>query len=396
MYFLPEFGSAPILMNELATYLAQKGHDVEVVTTMPRGSKNSQYNKRLYIKEHKDGFTVIRFLTNTTPHPIGRFIAWTIYTCWTVLNVLRIGRGDIMFLRSPPLQLGLTGLFARKLKNARAILNVQDIHPDLAIESGILKNRLAIKVVKKFEKWIYDKVNEIVVISDGFRKNLSKKGVSNQKITVIPNWVDCDFLKPYSKNNYMAQRLNLVDKFTVMYSGTITISSFLSLKRIIEVASQLRDDDDITFVIVGDGLKKHILQEKISELALNNVNLLPFQQYGDLPYLLAASDILIVPLDEDKSVLSVPSKLYNYMAAGRPILCLAEKEAEPTRIINDARCGVTVAPDCIDEISDTIKKLKSSKKIREYFGKNARIYAVENFSKAKILQKYENFCFRSY
>ena len=193
MYYLPEFGSAPILMNELATHLARNGHAVEIVTTLPRPPHNKGYEGRFYVCETRTGFRVKRILTNFTRHHFGRLIAWSIYTLYTMVHLAKVRRGDVVFLRLPPLQLGVTGILARFLRGARVMLNVQDIHPDLSIESGLLKNPLAIKAALGFEKWIYDGHRNIVVISDGFKRNLTAKGVSPDKISVIPNWVDTEF-----------------------------------------------------------------------------------------------------------------------------------------------------------------------------------------------------------
>jgi len=101
----------------------------------------------------------------------------------------------------------------------------------------------------------------------------------------------------------------------------------------------------LVFVIVGEGLKKPDLKRKASDLDLNNVTFLPFQPYEDLPFLLAASDVLLVPLDKEKTQLSVPSKLYNYIAAGRSILGLTDSTSEVARIIKDAGCGLCVGPE---------------------------------------------------
>lgn len=388
MYFLPEFGSAPILMNELASYFASKGYKVEVITTIPR-QRSAKYKGRFYINEYINGFRVKRFWTNTGSGSISRLLAWSIYTLWSIFNILTIHKGDIVFLRLPPLQLGVTGWLATRLKGAKVVLNVQDIHPDLAIESGILRNPIAIKWAKALEKWIYKHSECIVVISDGFKKNLMGKGVPEERIYTIPNWVDVNFIRPLPKDNDVSKRLALEKKFTVMYAGTITLSSFISLEKVIDVAYLLRNDDNILFAIVGDGIKKDILIEKVQDLRISNVKFIPFQPQDDLPYLLAGSDVLLVPHDSDKSQLSVPSKLYNFMATGRPILGLAHEDSETAKVINESQCGVCVTPENIGEITKAIIMLKNSKILRHTFGDNGRQYAEKHFAKERILDTYE-------
>ena len=388
MYFLPDFGSAPILMNELASDMAARGHDVEVVTTIPR-QRPPELEGLFYSRRTMNGFVVKRFWTNAAPHPIARLAAWNIYTVGTILNALTLRKGDILFLRTPPLQLGLTGFLAAKLRGVRVLLNVQDIHPDLSIESGILRNRAGIRFAQGLEKWVYRISDHIVVIGEGFLKNLLGKGVPREKLTVIPNWVDTDFLKPCSKDNPVSRKFGLHDKFVLMYSGTISISSNRALEHVLEAAVAMREHKDIVFVIVGEGLKKTELQKRAGELGTDNVRFLPFQPYEDLPRLLASSDVLFVPLDKEKSQISVPSKLYNFLAAGRPVLGLAPPDSEVAALIRGTGCGEVVAPDDIQRIVDAVLRLKGDSDVRREMASNARRYVVENFARKMIMDRYE-------
>ncbi|MFC2157733.1 glycosyltransferase family 4 protein [Acidobacteriota bacterium] len=385
MYYLPEFGSAPILMDELASSLSSMGHEVEVITTIPRPPHHKPYKGKLYVREKGDGFLVKRIRTNYTVHHIGRLIAWTIYTLFTIFNLRTVKRGDILFLRLPPLQLGVMGAIAKKLRKSKIILNVQDIHPDLSIQSGLLKNPTLIKWALAFEKWIYDQSENILVISEGFKKNLTDKGVEPDKVKIIPNWVDTEFLKPMPKDNHLSSKLGISEKFVVMYSGTISISSNLTLQNVLETAKNLQANEDILFVIVGEGLKKSELEEKARNLDLKNVRFLPFQPYEELPALLASSDVLLVPLDREKSLLSVPSKLYNFMAAGRPILGLAQPESEVKLLIEDTGCGLCVPPEDIEDIAQAVLSLKQDTEGRRKMAENSRKYALDNYSRAKVM-----------
>jgi colanic acid biosynthesis glycosyl transferase WcaI len=388
MYFLPDFGSAPVLMNELAGFLASRGHEVEVVTTFPR-SASAGLKRFVYSRRRTDGFVVKRFWTNRTPHALGRLMAWNIYTAGAMLNLFSLRSGDLLFLRTPPLQLGLPAHVAKRLRKARILVNVQDIHPDLAIESGILRHPAGIRFARALERWVYGLADRIVVISEGFRKNLLAKGVSEQRMEVIPNWVDTAFLRPLPKDNPVARRHGLEDRFVVMYSGTLSISSNQALEHVLEAAARLAGARDVLFVIVGEGLKRESLEARAASLGLTNVAFLPFQTYADLPALLAAADVLLVPLDAKKSHLSVPSKLYTFMAAGRPILGLADPASEVAMLLRDRACGLAVPPDDPGEIAAAVRSLtRSPARCREFAG-NARDYVVECFAKDKVLGAYE-------
>ncbi|HSA94595.1 MAG TPA: glycosyltransferase family 4 protein [Acidobacteriota bacterium] len=389
MYYLPDFGSAPILMDELARYLAGAGHKVEVVTTMPR-ERGEAFRGLFYSRREADGFTVKRFWASRSPRPLGRLLAWNIYAAGALANLWAVRPGDVLFLRTPPLQLGLPAFWARTLGRARVLVNVQDVHPDLAIESGLLRDPVGIALARALERWVYGIADRIAVISDGFARNLRAKGVPEAKLAVLPNWVDTDFLKPGQKDNPVARRHGLAGKFVVMYSGTISISSDRTLGRALEAARSLAAEREILFAVVGEGLKKEALRERAEALGLENVVFLPFQPYEDLPDLLASSDVLLVPLDRAKSDLSVPSKLYTFMAAGRPILGLAAPGSEVARILQENACGVAAAPDDPDEIAAAVRALAAAPERRRALGANARAYVVERFAKDMILRSYDH------
>jgi len=389
MYYLPEYGSAPILMNELALYLKSRGYEVEVITTIPRPPHHKPYQSKLFMKEEADGFTVRRYRTNFTVHHIGRLIAWTLYTFWAAQNLRRVKKGDVLFLRLPPLQLGMTAWLARIWKKAGVLMRVQDIHPDLSIESGLLRKKWVIQMAQKFERWIYKQADEIVVISEGFLKNLLHKRVNEEKLHIVPNWVDTEFLRPYPKSNPVSRKFSLEDKFVALYSGTLTLSSYLTLEKVMEAAKLMENEEDFRLVITGEGLKKPALEKKAEQLKLKNIIFLPFQPYEDLPLLLGASDLLLVPLDIKKTQLSVPSKLYNYMAAGRPIIGFTDDQSEVARIIKEGNCGLNILPDDIQGMVKMFQRLRKEEAVTEKMGKNAREYVEENYAKDVVLNKYE-------
>ncbi len=388
MYYLPDFGSAPVLMDELARSLAAAGHEVEVVTTLPR--TRGEGFRGLFYSRRVDGRLVVKRLwTNRAAFPLARLLAWNIYTAGALVNLASVRAGDILFLRTPPLQLGVPALFAKVFRGARVLVNVQDIHPDLAIESGILKSPAGIRFAKALERWVYGLADRIAVISDGFARNLRGKGVPDGKLAVLPNWVDTEFLKPGPKDNPVSRRLGLDGKFVLMYSGTISISSSGALERALDAAALLAGDREIVFAVVGEGLKKASLVRKAAALGLKNTVFLPFVPYPELPALLASSDVLLVPLDRGKSDLSVPSKLYTFMAAGRPVLGLAPPDSEVAVLLRENASGLTAAPDDPAAIAAAVRALKDSPERRRALGAHARDYVVHRFDKDTILRAYD-------
>jgi len=202
--------------------------------------------------------------------------------------------------------------------------------------------------------------------------------------------VDTDFLKPLPKDNPVSTRYGFSRKFVLMYSGIISISSYATLVKILETASLLKDDPEILFAVVGDGFKANDLKAQAGRLGLPNVVFLPFVPYAELPSSMASADVLLVPLDKEKSLLSVPSKVYNYMAAGRPILGLAHPDSEVFKLIGDTRCGVCVP--CADPplIAEAVRSLKNDPASRAAMGAGGRAYALSHFSRDLVLKRYED------
>ena len=201
--------------------------------------------------------------------------------------------------------------------------------------------------------------------------------------------MDTDLIRPLPKDNPVSQKLGLADKYIAMYSGTISISSNRALERVLEAARLLREDKTMKIAIVGEGLKKKSLEDKAASLGLDNVVFVPFQPYEELPALLSSADVLLVPLDIEKSQLSVPSKLYNFMAAGRPILGLADSTSEVASIIANTGCGLCVPPDDPHRIAKALLTLKGSPYDAKSMANQGRRYAEQHFSKKEILKRYE-------
>lgn len=390
MFYPPTIGSGPILMEEFARFLAERGHKATVITTQP---EKGTHRNGFFNVEKKCNCTIIRTRTLVTQKGPERFLSWSQYAA----NALYVGmmgeKYDLVFLRSPPPTLALTGYFLQRLKNIPMVLNVQDIHPDLAINSAILTKPFAIRIAKKFEKWAYDKSDSIIVISEGFKKNLIEKGVPPEKITIVPNWVDTDFIAPKPKDNSVSRQLGLNEAFVIMHAGTLTITSYRALLGLLDAASVLKEND-IIFTFIGKGLCRDDLKYKADKLNLTNVRFYPFQPQEDLPFLLASADISVVALDPNKSESSIPSKVYNIMATGRPILGLVNPESETAAIIENAECGIIADPQDGEEVRNAILKLVKDENLRATLGENGRQEALKKYSKDVVLKKYEQHFFK--
>ncbi|MEM2058674.1 MAG: glycosyltransferase family 4 protein [Candidatus Bathyarchaeia archaeon] len=390
-YFWPENVGAPIWIYQLATDLANKGHQVTVLTGFPNYPKRiifEGYRGKFYMREQIGNINIIRTYIYASPNEAlwSRALNFGSFCASAAIGGLIAPQPDVIYCILPPLPLGLSAEFLGVVKRAPVVINIQDIYPDIAIALGILRNPLSIKFFKWMERFIYEKAAAVVVISDGFKKNLMGKGIPPEKIYIVPNWADSSFIQPGPRNNPFRHRLGLGNLFTVIYSGNLSYNS--DLDSVIEAAELLRNEP-FAFVIVGDGVRKTDLQRKVYEKNLENVKFLPFQPLEVYPQVLAAADINLVTLNAQATMASVPSKVYKIMAAGKPVLAIADKDSEIYRLISEANCGFCVDPGNPTALAEIIRYAATHIDKLERMGMNGRRYLEEHFSRTKCVANIE-------
>ena len=200
------------------------------------------------------------------------------------------------------------------------------------------------------ERFLYRPATRMSVISESFRRNLNRKGVPPEKITLIPVWADPDIVRPLPKENGFRERLGLSGELVVMYAGNLGLTS--CLEDVLGAAKLLKGQADIRFVVIGEGVKKTVLRPW-RKIGLTNVMFLPYQPREIFPEMLAAADLGLVTLNHSSASFSLPSKTFNVMASARPILAVAPSDSELAHLVEDARCGMVVPPEhpaCLAEI----------------------------------------------
>lgn len=401
-YFPPEIGSAAFLFHELGQKMVQRGHQVTVLTGFPKyniDAKNlpAKYNHRLYLKEEFQGMNILRLKTLSLPRyiPIARGIDQFLASLIFLIGGLALKKNsfDRILVYSPPLPLGIAAFILSKFKKHPFIFNVQDIFPQSAIDLGVLKNKVLIKLFKKLECFIYKKAFTVTVHSEGNRNYVISKGIPSHRVKVIPNWVDTDAIKPAEPHNGFRREFGLNNKFIISFAGVMGYAQ--DLDTVIATAEALKDDKDLLFLLVGDGVEKPRLQQKAISLGLDNVRFLPLQPKDKYPHILAASDICLVTLRKEVKTPVVPSKLLGIMSAARPVIASLDLEGDAPKIINEAKCGICIEPENPQRLREAILKIYKNPSIREEFGKNGRRYAEKKFSLTRCAQMYESLLERS-
>lgn len=286
-------------------------------------------------------------------------------------------RADVIYATLPPLPLGLTASVLGWLKSAKVVVNIQDIHPDVAVAVGVLRNRAAIRFFKWMEKWIYRHAHAIVVISDGFRQNLLGKGVPNSKIRVVANWADPHFVRPGPPDPALRESWGK-DKFVVVYSGGLTHNS--NLECVIQALDLLRSEP-FRLVIIGEGVKKQRLLEDVQVRGLDNVLFRPFEPLERYPTVLCSADMNLVTLDLSAAKASVPSKIFKMMASGRPVLAVAPPQSEIARLVKSADCGICIESGDPKDLAEALHYAYAHREEIDQMGMRGREYLEEHFSR---------------
>ncbi|HEY70214.1 MAG TPA: glycosyltransferase family 4 protein [Anaerolineae bacterium] len=390
-YFKPETVGSGVWIHQLATDLVALGHQVSVVTSFPNYPKRivfDGYRGRLFMREQMDGVDVVRTYIYASPNEgmLSRTLNYGSFCASASIGGLFAPKPDVIYCVMPPMPLGAVAAFLGWVKSAPVVVNIQDIYPDIAVAVGVLRNPLMIRFFEWMERFIYRKAASIVVIADGFKENIVGKGVPEEKVHVVPNWADPDEIQPGPKDNPFRRQVGVGDRFTLSYSGSLSYNT--NLDPVLD-AAELLADEDFSFVIVGDGVKKVELERRAQELGLNNLQFLPFQPLERYPQVLAASDMNLVTLNQQAAMASVPSKMFKMMASGRPVLAITMEGNEVHRLIHDSDCGLTVPPDDPVKLAEALRYAASHPEEMERMGRNARTYLMEKHARRDCVGRIE-------
>jgi colanic acid biosynthesis glycosyl transferase WcaI len=382
-FFPPEVGSAAHLYYELGQALQARGHEVTVLTGLPRYhviGDSKPYRKRPFISETYHGLRVFRVFNLDIPwnFPLLRGLDQFLSAFLFGVAGLFIPSFDVALVYSPPLPLAMATLTLARMWGKPAVLNVQDIFPQSAIDLGILRNRHLIRLFKGMEALLYRQFGTTIVHSEGNRNYILSRGGYPERVKVIPNWVDTEAIKPAPKRNPLRKTLGLDDHFVVSFAGIMGYSQ--DLETIIDCATLLKDHRDISFLLVGDGVEKPRLQEMARERHLDNLYFLPMQPKEEYPKVLTASDLCLVTLRKEVKTPVVPSKILSIMAAGRPVLASLPLEGDAPRLVAAAQAGICVAPESPEMLAEAILKLYQNSSLLDEMGAKGRDYAVQNLS----------------
>lgn len=398
----PYFGS-----RVASSYLGQNRNQrfmeegFETYSYAPTPSRNLTKEEILFYRKNR---TVVRYNGHQTVHlfrmfnegknPVMRALRY--FLC----AVKHFNRGifakdarkcDLMFIVStPPIQ----GAMAALVKKCRRdhipfIYNLQDIFPDSLVGTGLSKKGGFLwKVGRVIENFTYRNADKIIVISEDFKRNIMAKGVPEEKIVVIYNWVDEDAVIDIPREeNKLFDRYELdKEKFYITYSGNIGLTQNMDM--LLEVMEELQTEaPNIHLVLIGEGAYKKHVEESVAANCLSNVTMLPFQPYEDISHVFSLGDAGLVISKPGVGANSVPSKTWSIMSASRPVLASFD-ENELKDIITDHHCGLFTKADDREAFKASILELYHHPELCKEYGRNGRQFVMDNLTKEVGTQKY--------
>ncbi|MGK7925855.1 MAG: glycosyltransferase family 4 protein [Spirulina sp.] len=394
-YYPEPIGIAP-LMTELAEGLVKRGHEVRVVTAVPWYPKSEiyeEYRGLMYLAEERNGVIIQRCYVRSSPKRtfFNRALfelSFMVLSFFQALLGKYNQRPDILILTVPGLPVGIPASILGWIYNCPTILNLQDILPDAAVHVGLLTSKIAIKIFTQLEKYNYRTATNISVISQGFTENLLGKGVPAEKITLIPNWVDVDFIRPLSKEDNDFRRENgLAGKFIVLYSGNIALTQ--GLETAIDAAGYLQDIPELALAIVGDERALERLQEYCRQKGVNNVILRPFQPREKLSEMLSAADVGLVIQKRNVISFNMPSKIQVLLASGRAIIGSVPNTGTAAKAIRESGGGIVIPPEDPQALAEAIRDLYGDRERVKRLGEASRQHAIANYAFSTALDRYE-------
>lgn len=387
--FYPEQTSTGYFLSEIARGLAEDW-DVQVICAQPTYSERGITAPWL---EDWDGVAIHRMRSSRFDKDrlvlrLLNVVTFTLACLWFAIR--RIGQGDVVLVvTNPPTVFPMIGWLAR-IKRARGLLLVHDVYPDvLAVTGHLNRSGLFYPILDRIVNWAYRKYDRVIVLGRDMRARFAAKdGIAPERLTIIPNWGDTDTVRPCERaDNTFAVRHGMGDTFTVQFSGNIGRTH--DIETLLATARSTVSREDIQYWFIGYGGKTAQLQGGDAD-ERQNVHVLPRQPREDLSEMLASADVLVIAFVPGMTGISVPSRMYNVMAAGTAIIAMADPESELAIAVEEHGCGWVIAPNDHAALTDLILRLATPAGRAEAHQKGiaARRAACERYTLDHVLSAY--------
>ncbi|NEQ95783.1 MAG: glycosyltransferase family 4 protein [Cyanothece sp. SIO2G6] len=407
-FFPPDFAATGQLVEELAKQLVHQNLDIEVFTGQPGYAFQTQSAPA---REDTDGVRIWRSrISHIWLQRIrGKALSGLIFCLRSFLFIIQrqvVQRQivqtqglrfrptyDVLLVTTAPPFLPIVAYLAHRLVGIRYVCLIYDLYPDIATRLDVIApTHWLTQLWHRLNRAVWSRADQIIVLSDSMQRQVMQNcpSLPSDKISVIHSWADPDHIYPRAKqDNWFAHTHNLVQPFTVLYSGNMgrchDMDTVLAAMQHLQVKT---DDRPIQFVFIGGGAKLKILQAEVEALGLTHVTFLPYQAKQDLSYSLTACDLTLVSVSETMGDLVAPSKLYSALAAGRPVAVVCPRHSYLNSLVAEAQCGATFANGRGKQLAAYIQMLQGDRTLAQAQGQAGRQYLETHFTPQKIATAY--------
>lgn len=394
-YYEPEAVSGLYLVTNLVEDLNKNNHLVDIVTPIPsRGVSDEIRNEYKNNKKevNSSGKTTIHryWMPKEGTNSLLRSFRYLYGGILHVIKSIKI-KSDVIVINSTPPTNGLIGYIVKKIKKIPVVYILQDVFPDSMVTSKMTnEGSLIWKIGRALENFTYKNVDEIIVISDDFKKNLMNKGVPESKIHVVRNWVDENEIVPISKkDNILAKELCLdINKFYVVYAGNLGNAQNIDV--ILNAAKETEFIEDIEYIIFGGGVLEEHYKQMALDMELKNVKFYPLQPYNMVSHVYSLGDVSIVSCKEGFGTSAMPSKTWSIMSTGTAVVANFDENTELQSIIEENDLGIFTKAGEVEQLKEAIIKLYNDKELCKEMGNRGRQYILDNLSRKSQIEKYIN------
>lgn len=376
------------VVSDVAESLRDRGHEVTVLTGFPNyptGKIYPDYRLKLFQRETICGIPVIRvpLYPNHSRSGVKRALNFLSFAgSAALLGSWLVPRVDAIYVIHPPLTIGVPAGLLSLLRGIPFVYEIQDMWPETLRATGMVHSERVLGLLDWYAKRVYRRAAAIRVISPGFRDNLISKGVPANKIHVISNWVDTEFYRPQAPDASLAIETGMVGRFNVMFAGMIGLAQ--GLDTILDAALLLADCPEVQFVLVGDGADAERLRERVRAAGIQNVRFLGRYPAKEMSRLYSLADLLLIHLRDDPLFrITIPHKVFAYMANAKPILAAAQGDV--ATVVESAKAGLSCRPSDPQAMSDAVRHfLAMSEAERAILGENGRVAACESYARGPL------------
>ena len=386
-YFMPEKASNLYMAEDRLENFSKEGLDTVIWASRPtRGLSDEEYleykNKKVELM-YDGKVTIHRFaMYREGKNPILRALRYSLNWITQLWKGLREKDVDCIYLEStPPIQ-GMLGAFIKKFRGIPFVYNLQDIFPDSLIGTGLAKkDGLLWKIGRKIEDFTYKHADKIIVIGEDFKRNIMAKGVPEEKIEVVYNWVDENAVVPVAKEeNPLFEEFGISrEKFHVVYAGNLGNAQNIDV--IVDAARELSGRDDVEFLIFGTGGLKEQFVEKVKGYGIGNVKFFPLQPMERVGQVYGLGVVCVVSCKPGLGGAAMPSKMLSIMSAGRAVVASFD-QGELTYILEQNKCGAYAPAGDVKAFADLIQSMADNPEECRQMGENARELILKKFTKA--------------